>query len=48
MLLKLLAARKLPAEKLITHRFKFEDTVKAYETFGKASQEKALKVLIEM
>ncbi|KAF2475178.1 theronine dehydrogenase [Lindgomyces ingoldianus] len=48
MLLKLLAAKKLPAEKLITHRFKFADMLKAYDTFGKASQEKALKVLIEM
>ncbi|ORY14396.1 theronine dehydrogenase [Clohesyomyces aquaticus] len=48
MLLKLLAARKLPADKLITHRFKFADMEKAYETFGKAGQEKALKVLIEM
>ncbi|KAF2259839.1 GroES-like protein [Lojkania enalia] len=48
MLLKLLAAGRLPAEKLITHKFKFGDMETAYQTFGKASQEKALKVLIEM
>ncbi|KAF2681256.1 zinc-containing alcohol dehydrogenase superfamily protein [Lentithecium fluviatile CBS 122367] len=48
MLLKLLAARKLPAEKLITHNFKFEDMNKAYEVFGKAGENKALKMIIEM
>lgn len=48
MLLKMLAARKLPAEKMITHEFKFEEMLKAYEIFGKAGVNKALKMLIEM
>lgn len=48
MLLKLLAARKLPAEKMITHEFKFDEMLKAYEIFGKAGVNKALKMLIEM
>lgn len=48
MLVDLLKAGKLPAEKLITHQFRFELTEKAYETFGKARDEKTLKVLIDM
>jgi alcohol dehydrogenase len=32
---------------LITHRFKLEHIMSAYETFGHAAQTKALKVLIE-
>lgn len=48
MLLKLLAARKLPAEKLITHSFPFADMLKAYSTFKDAAENKALKVIIEM
>jgi len=48
MLLKLLAAKKLPAAKLITHNFRFDDILTAYKTFSEASKSKALKVLIEM
>jgi alcohol dehydrogenase len=48
MLINLLAAGKLPADKLITHHFKFGDTEKAYQTFQAARMEKTLKVLIEM
>ncbi|KAF2030259.1 alcohol dehydrogenase GroES domain protein [Setomelanomma holmii] len=48
MLMNLLASGKLPAEKLLTHRFKFEDTEQAYETFKAARTEKTFKVLIEM
>ena len=35
------------ATQLITHRFKLDDIMKAYETFGSAAVSKALKVLIE-
>jgi len=48
MLLKLLKAKKLPAEKLITHTFPFRDVAKAYETFSVAAETKALKVILEM
>jgi threonine dehydrogenase-like Zn-dependent dehydrogenase len=34
-----------PAE-LITHRFELDDVMKAYDTFGNASREQALKVLM--
>ncbi|KAI9732203.1 MAG: hypothetical protein M1834_004300 [Cirrosporium novae-zelandiae] len=48
MLLRLLAAKRLPAEKMITHHFKFADMMKAYDTFKAAADHKALKVMIEM
>jgi alcohol dehydrogenase len=48
MLLRLLQAKKLPAEKLITHHFKFNDMENAYATFSAAADNKALKMLIEM
>ena len=38
--------RKIQPKKLITHRFALNDVIKAYETFGNASKEKALKVII--
>ena len=46
MLLKTVTARKLEAGKLITHRFALNDILKAYETFGNAAEEKALKVIL--
>jgi alcohol dehydrogenase len=46
MLLKTMVAGKLPAKKLITHQFKLDETMKAYDTFGNAAKEKALKVLL--
>lgn len=46
--MKLLASGKLPADKMITHHFKFGDTEKAYQTFQAARTEKSLKVLITM
>ncbi|OCL06267.1 alcohol dehydrogenase GroES domain-containing protein [Glonium stellatum] len=48
MLLKLLAAHNLPAERLITHSFRFADMLNAYSTFKAAAENKALKVIIEM
>jgi alcohol dehydrogenase len=46
LLLKTVNSGKLKPEKLITHRFRFPDFLKAYETFGNAEKEKALKVII--
>lgn len=48
MLLKSVQAGKLQPEQLITHRFALGDILQAYETFGKAAQNKALKVIIEV
>lgn len=48
MLLKTLCAHKLDPKPLITHRFKLDQILEAYETFAHAAQTHALKVLIEM
>ena len=47
MLLKTLASGKIKVEELVTHNFKFENMLEAYETFQNASKEKALKVIID-
>ena len=46
MLLKNVVAGKLQPRKLITHQFVLGDFLKAYDTFGNAAQEKALKVIV--
>jgi alcohol dehydrogenase len=46
MLLKNVQSKKLQPEQLITHRFTFEQVLEAYEVFGNAAQEKAMKVII--
>ncbi|UQN14018.1 zinc-dependent alcohol dehydrogenase family protein [Gulosibacter sp. ACHW.36C] len=46
MLLKLVAQKQLPADKFVTHEFAFDDFLTAYEVFGNAAKEDALKVLI--
>jgi len=46
MLYKTVQAKKIEPKKLITHHFKLEDVVKAYDTFGNAAREKALKVIL--
>lgn len=46
MLLKTLESRKLQPENLITHRFTFDQLPQAYEVFGNAAKQKALKVII--
>jgi hypothetical protein len=38
--------RPKPAPKESTHRFALDDRAKAYDTFGNAAREGALKVLI--
>ena len=46
MLLKLVAAHQLPAEKFVTHEFSFDQMLEAYDVFANAAQYDALKVLI--
>ena len=46
MLLRLVAQGKLVPEKFVSHRFAFPDIVDAYDTFGRAAETKALKVVI--
>ncbi len=46
MLLKTIASGKLEPKKLITHRFTLNDTMKAYDTFGHAMRDRAMKVII--
>ena len=40
-------SERLNAKQLITHHFKFDEILDAYDTFGKAADTKALKVIIE-
>ncbi|MDZ4143439.1 MAG: zinc-dependent alcohol dehydrogenase family protein [Burkholderiales bacterium] len=47
MLLKTLCSHKLDPRPLITHRFKLADIVDAYDTFARAAETHALKVIIE-
>ncbi|MHA6769515.1 zinc-dependent alcohol dehydrogenase family protein [Sphingobium ummariense] len=46
MLLRTVTAGKLQPARLITHRFGLDAIVEAYDTFGRASETSALKVLI--
>ncbi len=47
MLLKVVLSGKIDPKKLITHHFKLDDIMHAYDVFGNASNEKAMKVIIE-
>jgi alcohol dehydrogenase len=47
MLLKTVQSRKLDPKPLITHRFKLDQILDAYDTFGHAASTGALKVIIE-
>ncbi len=46
MLLKNVESKKLKPENLITHRFTFDQFLHAYDVFGNAEKEQALKVII--
>jgi len=46
MLLRTVVSGKLRPAQLITHRFKLSEIMKAYDTFGNAAREKALKVIL--
>ncbi len=48
MLLKTISSKKINPKQLISHRFKFNDILKAYETFSNAVETRALKVIIEI
>ncbi|ALG91406.1 MULTISPECIES: zinc-dependent alcohol dehydrogenase family protein [Actibacterium] len=46
MLLKTLNSGKVNPGRLVTHRFKLEEILDAYEVFGNAAREKAMKVIL--
>jgi len=46
MLLKTVGANSIDPNRLITHHFKLDQILEAYETFGNAARTKALKVII--
>ncbi|MCX5545652.1 zinc-dependent alcohol dehydrogenase family protein [Paraburkholderia sp. CNPSo 3076] len=48
MLLKTVRAGRIDPNRLITHRFAFDNMPKAYETFSQAASTQALKVIVEM
>ena len=47
MLMKSVKSKRIDATQLITHRFKLDDILAAYETFSHAATTHALKVIIE-
>ena len=46
MLMKSVLSGKLPPKKLITHEFRLDELMRAYDTFGNAAKEKAFKVIV--
>lgn len=46
MLFKTVQSKKIDPNKLITHHFRLDQVMEAYETFGNAGKEKALKVIL--
>jgi len=47
MLVKTVQSHRIDPKHLITHRFKLDKIMDAYDTFGAAAETNALKVLIE-
>ncbi|HEY0252149.1 MAG TPA: zinc-dependent alcohol dehydrogenase family protein [Kofleriaceae bacterium] len=47
MLLDVVRSRKIDPKRLISHRFRFENMLDAYEIFGNAAKTAALKVLVQ-
>ena len=47
MLLKLVASGKLNVDDFATHHFKLDEMMDAYDTFGRAAETHALKVVID-
>ncbi|MDA3877970.1 MAG: zinc-dependent alcohol dehydrogenase family protein [Halothiobacillus sp.] len=47
MLLKMVESGRLDAKKLVSHRFKLTEILKAYDTFANAAKEHAVKVVIK-
>lgn len=46
MLLKTVVSGKVRPRQLITHHFALDDVMKAYDTFGNAMKERALKIIV--
>jgi alcohol dehydrogenase len=46
MLMRTVLSRKLDPQRLITHHFALGDIMKAYDTFGDAARQRALKVIL--
>ena len=46
MLLKTVQSKKIDPTRLITHRFKLDQILEAYDTFARAADTQALKVII--
>jgi alcohol dehydrogenase len=46
MLLKIVRSGKSKPNQLVTHRFAMDDIMKAYDTFGNAAKQGALKVTL--
>lgn len=47
-LLEMVSSKKIDPTMLISHHFKFEDIMAAYETFAEASKTQAIKMIISM
>ena len=48
LLLKTVQSKRIDAAQLITHRFKLGEILQTYDTFSKAADSKALKVIVEV
>ena len=46
MLLKVVQSGKIDPKQLITHRFKLDQILEAYDTFARAASTQALKVIV--
>jgi alcohol dehydrogenase len=46
LLLKTVQSKKIQPKQLITHHFRLDQIMEAYDTFGNAAKEKALKVIL--
>ena len=47
MLVRIVQPGRLDAEKLVRHRFEVSEIMKAYDTFGNAAKERALKAVLK-
>ena len=47
MLLKLVASGRLNVDTFATHHFRLDEMMDAYDTFGRAAETRALKVVID-
>jgi alcohol dehydrogenase len=47
MLLRIVQSGRLDAKRLVSHRFELSEIMKAYDTFGNAAKERALKVVLK-